>query len=77
MAKNFYDCAKNGGKIINRKDKEGKTLKICYDNEGKAHFKNQNKGQHTGRGSDASSTMCNATVSSLQELAKHFNNKRQ
>ena len=35
----FNDCCKHGGKVKTKVLKNGKTLNICYDAEGKAHVK--------------------------------------
>ena len=43
MVKNFSECAKDGGKIVIKKLKNGKTVKICYDSNGNPHYKNSNK----------------------------------
>jgi hypothetical protein len=72
MARNFYECAKNGGKVVNRKTKDGKRIKICYDKEGGSHIK------HNNRKKIKKNYVNNAkaSVTSLQILVEHFNSKR-
>lgn len=38
-ARNFNECSRNGGRVKTKKLKNGKVIKICYDNEGKSHTK--------------------------------------
>lgn len=65
MAKNFYECATNGGKIINKRTKKGNIIKICYDKEGKSHIKqNKKKNKQTAASKD-----------SLNKLVAHFKDK--
>jgi len=73
MARNFYDCAKNGGKVVSKKTKEGKMIKVCYDKDGNSHVKFNNK-KNKNRNKMARNTK--ASVASLQNLAAHFNNNR-
>jgi len=72
MVRNFYDCAKNGGKVVNRKTKDGKTIKVCYDKEGGSHVKHNNRKKR--KKNYVNNTK--ASVTSLQTLADHFNSKR-
>ncbi len=70
MAKNFYDCAKSGGKIVNKRNKEGKAVKTCYDKEGNSYIKpnkNKNKKKKNKR-------FVKASQNSINKLAEHFNN---
>ncbi len=73
MAKNFYDCAKNGGKVVNKKTEDGKVIKMCYDKEGGKHIKHNNKKRRKKK----QVRFVQATENSLQTLAKHFNTNRQ
>lgn len=36
-SRNFTECARNGGKVVTKRTKNGKVLKICYDKEGGSH----------------------------------------
>jgi len=74
MARNFYDCAKNGGKVINKKTKDGRMIKVCYDREGNSHIKQNNRKKR--KKNNAVRHKVKASVSSLQTLADHFNSKR-
>lgn len=76
MARNFYDCAKNGGKVVNKKTKDGKVIKVCYDREGNSHVKQNNRNNRKKRKKNNAARHIKASVSSLQTLADHFNNKR-
>ncbi len=73
MARNFYDCAKNGGKVTNKKTKDGKVIKICYDKEGNSHVKQNNRKKRKKKNA---SRHTKASVASLQTLANHFNSNR-
>lgn len=72
MAKNFYECATSGGKVVSKKTKSGTVIKICYDKNGKSHVKhNKHKDKINRRPVDASKE-------SLNRLVAHFklqNNK--
>jgi len=74
MAKNFYDCAKNGGKVVNKKTKEGEVIKVCYDKEGNSHVKKKNWKK---KNKNNVIRHTEASVDSLQTLVEHFNSKRQ
>lgn len=74
MAKNFFDCAQNGGKVVNKKTKDGKTIKLCYDEQGKSHMKPEKKEKSKIKVKPSNGLQ--ASLESLQKLAEHFNNKR-
>lgn len=75
MARNFYDCAKNGGKVVNKKTKDGNVIKMCYDKEGNSYVKQNNKKKKHKKNNTVRYTK--ASVTSLQTLVEHFNNNRQ
>lgn len=76
MARNFYDCAKNGGKVVSKKTKDGRMIKLCYDKNGKSHLKktfdkkNFKKKKNPKRFEAASQK-------SLQELVIYFDNNNK
>ncbi len=72
MVKNFYDCAKQGGKVINKKTKDGKVTKTCYDKEGNSYIKPDKKKKNKKN----NRRFMKATESSLNKLAAHFNNNK-
>lgn len=76
MAKDFYDCAKNGGKVVSKKTKDGRTIKLCYDKEGNSHLKKNFKKKAWKKKSNKRKRNQAASVESLKQLANHFNNKR-
>lgn len=70
MVSNFYECARSGGKIVNKKTKEGENIKICYDKKGNSFVKNNNKRKPKNKQKSFSSP----SKESLQKLVEHFNN---
>jgi len=77
LAKDFYDCAKNGGKVISKKTKDGQTIKLCYDKEGKSHLKkNFIKKKNFNLNNKKPKRFEAASQRSLQELVIHFNNQK-
>lgn len=74
MTKNFYDCAKNGGKVISKKLKNGRIIKLCYDKEGKSHLKKHYINKNFKK--NKQTKHCPASLKSLQELVIHFNGGR-
>ena len=71
MTNNFFECAKNGGKIINKRDKDGKVVKTCYDREGNSYVKpNKNKKK---KKKNKNTRFMTATQDSINKLADHFN----
>lgn len=73
MAKNFYECAKSGGKVVTRKAKDGKKIKVCYDDKGVGHVK-PDKPKHKRFNNKRKPV--DASIESLQKLAEHFNSVR-
>jgi putative hemolysin len=71
MVKNFSECAKDGGKIVIKKLKNGKTVKICYDSNGNPHYKNSNKKNNRNNNKQFGP----ASPDSLINLAEHFNQR--
>jgi putative hemolysin len=77
-AKNFSDCAKSGGKVVTKHTKSGKTIKICYDSEGKSHAKVVRQGNESGDVSETVIKVCQepsyskATETDLVKLKEHF-----
>jgi len=69
MAKNFFECAKNGGKIINKRNKDGKVIKTCYDREGNSYVKPNKK-----KKKKKNNRFIMASQDSINKLADHFNN---
>ena len=79
MAKDFYDCAKNGGKVVSKKTKDGRVIKLCYDKTGKSHLKKtfkKNFKQGKFKKNNKPKRFEAASQKSLQELIIHFNNKQ-
>ena len=37
MPADFLKCVKNGGKVVTKQLKGGRSIKICYDKKGKSH----------------------------------------
>lgn len=37
MPADFLKCVKDGGKVVTKQLKGGKSIKICYDKKGKSH----------------------------------------
>jgi len=37
MPADFMKCVKDGGKVVTKQLKGGRTIKICYDKKGKSH----------------------------------------
>lgn len=74
MANNFYECAKSGGRIVNRKNKDGEPIKICYDKEGNSHVKRKEKGKIKPRTKNKKQNFSRPSSESLQKLVEHFNN---
>lgn len=68
MAKNFYTCVKEGGKVFNKKTKEGKSLKVCYTKDGQSYVKSQSNNKNFKKQNQ------NPTSESLEQLKKYFNN---
>jgi len=68
MTKNFYECAKNGGKVVSKRDKDGKKIKICYDKNNKPHVKKQTKNEP-----NKDLSINKPTAESLKQLIEHFN----
>lgn len=75
MAKNFYECAKSGGKVVTRKAKDGKKIKVCYDDKGKGHVK-PDKNKNKNKKFNNSKKPVEASLESLKKLADHFNSVR-
>lgn len=74
MTKDFFECAKNGGKVVSKKTKDGRIIKICYDKEGNSHVKrkfnnNNNKKKKWPRRNQKRI----ASKESLKKLAARFN----
>lgn len=67
MAKDFYECAKNGGRVVNKRDKNGEKIKICYDKNNNSHVKKKNKSK---KKKDVSNNK--PTENSLKKLIEHF-----
>lgn len=79
MAKDFYDCAKNGGKVVSKKTKDGRVIKLCYDKEGQSHLKknfNKKFKKNSQKFNNKKNRLAAATSESLQKLAAHFNNNK-
>ena len=72
MTKNFFECAKSGGKIINKRNKDGKVIKTCYDKEGNSYVKPDKKKKN--RRKNKNTKFISATQDSINKLAEHFNN---
>ena len=75
MTKDFFECAKNGGKVVSKKTKDGRIIKICYDKEGNSHVKrkfNKNKKKKWPRRNPRRV----ASKESLKKLAAHFNDNK-
>lgn len=75
MSKNFKECAINGGKIVVKRLKGDKTIKICYDPDGKAHASRVEKVKVTEEVAAQPVPVCftPATKESLEELRNYFN----
>ena len=71
MVNNFYDCAKNGGRVVNRKTKDGKTIKVCYDKKGNSYIK---KNKEKAKVKNKQKSFSKPTLESLQRLVERFNN---
>lgn len=76
-SKNFTECAKNGGKIVTKRTKNGKVLKICYDKNGGSHArvirrkKNYNK-QIKQHNKVETQSHTPASAEDLLKLKEHF-----
>ena len=71
MANNFYECTKSGGKVVNKKTEDGKTITMCYDKEGKTHVKKK-----FIKKEKKSMDFSTPTQESLQQLIIYFNNNK-
>lgn len=68
MAKNFGECARDGGKVVTKKLKNGQAVKVCYDSDGKTHYKNNNKNKNKNKPKKFGP----ATPDSISNLAEYF-----
>lgn len=74
MTKDFFECAKNGGKVVSKKTKDGKIIKVCYDKEGNSHVKRKFNNDRTKNQPPIRQQI--ASIESLQKLAAHFNDNK-
>jgi len=77
--KDFDECAKNGGKVVQKKLKGGRYINICYDKEGKSHageirVTKKKKFNHKTHKANARTTK--TTEEQLQKLKLHFDSQR-
>ena len=66
-AKNFNECSRNGGRVKTKKLKNGKVIKICYDDTGKSHTKVVKK-----RDEKMSTQKKSVSTSDIEKLKAHF-----
>jgi len=75
LTKDFFDCAEHGGKVVNKKTRDGRILKICYDREGNSYVK-RNFNNNKSKKNPPLKKQTIASMESLQKLAAHFNDNK-
>lgn len=66
-ARSFNECSKCGGRVKTKRLKNGKVIKVCYDDTGKPHTKVIKK-----RDDKMSKQTKNVSTSDIEKLKKHF-----
>lgn len=71
-SRNFNECSKNGGRVKTKTLKNGKVIKICYDDTGKSHTKVIKKREDRM----PKKNQAKATVSDIEKLKAYFDKQK-